>query len=248
MAKITFSGGISAASGSVGGNVFSRNASGAYLRNKGIPTNTNTVPQQLARARFGSVSQIWGGLSDAQKQSFVDQVTAYPYIDSLGQSKTYTPSQLCNVVNQRILQTNAIPLTSGDGLPAPVVQFMPPPVAFPFVEDATVEYILSGNSFRYTVGLSDAAASLPDGSILIIAATAPLSSGITRPKAPMFRNIATLGSNEPVAAVVLAENFYLNVFGQEITAASYVYFQFTVLNTDTGVYSTSVNTLVSVIP
>jgi hypothetical protein len=246
MAKIQLGGTVSAISGSIGGQTYSRNANGAYIRNKAIPTNTNTIPQQLARARFGSVSQIWGGLTDAQKQSFRDQVTNYPYKDTLGQSKFYTPSQLCNVVNQRIIQTNGIVSVLGDGLPAPLVQFMPAPVAFPFVEDITVDLSLAATGINFQVGLSDAAAQLPDGSILIVDATAPKSQGFTSPKASDYRNIFTYGSNVDVDVFTVLKTYYTNVFGNTFALNDVIYFRATVLNTDTGVYSTSVATRCSI--
>jgi len=247
MAKIIFSGGVSAASGSVGGNVFSRNANGAYMRNKGIPTNPNTIAQQNARAALAAQSQIWRSLTDVQKQSFRDQVTAYPYIDSLGQSKTYTPSQLCGAVNGRVKQANRYAVISGDGIPAPIISTMSAPFGFPFVEDAAMTFDVSSSIFTSVIGLSDAAASLPDGTILLIDATAPLSSGKTSPKNSDYRNWCALGSNEPVNSVTPNDSTYLDIFGVLPSEGNLIYVRFTTLNTDIGQYSNSIATVLQIV-
>ena len=54
-------------SGKLGGQVFSRNRSGAYIRQYVIPVNPNTVAQQNARSRFSSAAGGYHTLSDTQK-------------------------------------------------------------------------------------------------------------------------------------------------------------------------------------
>jgi len=55
MGLIKFSAIVSAASGKVGGNVFARNASGAYARSWVKPINPNTEKQQATRAQFANL-------------------------------------------------------------------------------------------------------------------------------------------------------------------------------------------------
>jgi len=53
--------------GKLGGNVFSRNKAGAYVRAKVTPVNPQTVRQQNARYRFGNMSILFQSLSTMQK-------------------------------------------------------------------------------------------------------------------------------------------------------------------------------------
>lgn len=62
-------------SGKLGGMVFSRNASGSYVRAGVKGTNPSTIAQVLARQAFGSVSTLFRGLSSIEKtawQEFAD--------------------------------------------------------------------------------------------------------------------------------------------------------------------------------
>jgi hypothetical protein len=54
-------------SGKLGGQVFSRNRAGAYIRQYVIPVNPNTIAQQNARSRFSSAAGGYHTLSDTQK-------------------------------------------------------------------------------------------------------------------------------------------------------------------------------------
>ncbi len=59
MALIKFSGIVSEARGSIGGTVFSRNRSGAYIRSRTKPTNPNTSAQQAVRAVMAFLTNRW---------------------------------------------------------------------------------------------------------------------------------------------------------------------------------------------
>lgn len=56
--------------GKLGGNVFSRNKAGQYIRSYAVPTNPNTVAQDRARARFGGASGTYHSMSAAQKAAW----------------------------------------------------------------------------------------------------------------------------------------------------------------------------------
>jgi len=53
--------------GKLGGNVFSRNKAGAYVRAKVTPVNPKTVRQQTARYRFGNMSILYQSISNTLK-------------------------------------------------------------------------------------------------------------------------------------------------------------------------------------
>lgn len=59
MALVKFGGGIVAMSGSIAGNTFARNRSGAYARARTKPVNPNTANQQRARNSIAQLSERW---------------------------------------------------------------------------------------------------------------------------------------------------------------------------------------------
>lgn len=67
MAKIKFGMFMTDARGKVGGQVFSKNRSGAYVRTKVTPVNPRTMFQQANRAILGGLSSSWSGLTEAQR-------------------------------------------------------------------------------------------------------------------------------------------------------------------------------------
>lgn len=239
---------LASASGSVAGSTYSRNASGAYIRNRSVPTNPNTLSQQAARASFGSGSGVWRSLNTVSKQTFADQVVNYPYVDKLGQSKTYTPSQLCMTVNNRVKQMVGMADIGASGFVAfPTIVTMVPPVAMIFPEDATCVFDISGNTLTLKVGLADALTELPDGYQLLVAATPPKSAGFYRPKTSDFRNIGGYGSTMADmfdgTGVDIYDN-YVNVFPAGLHDGDIAFVQVTVI-TDNGQYSSSVYTQVT---
>lgn len=240
---------LSSASGSVAGSTYSRNASGAYIRNRSTPTNPNTLAQQAARSSFGSASNVWRSLTATQKQSFADQVANYPYIDALGQSKTYTPSQLCMTVNNRVKQMVGLTDIDGGGFVAfPTITTMVPPVSIIFPEDCGVVYDISLGVMTLTVGLADALTELPDGYEMIVDATPLKSDGFYRPKNSDYRVIGGIGSlfASPFTTGVEITTPYLAAFpGSVITLGSNFYVRVTII-ADNGMYSSSAYTKVVV--
>jgi len=57
-------------SGKLGGAVYSRNKSGAYIRNYVKPTNANTKAQQSARANFAGAASGFGTLGETKRQGW----------------------------------------------------------------------------------------------------------------------------------------------------------------------------------
>lgn len=70
MARIVGGSMIGELSGKLGGNVFARNKSGAYIRQYVIPVDPNTQAQANARASFGVASSSYHSLSDTQKSQW----------------------------------------------------------------------------------------------------------------------------------------------------------------------------------
>ncbi len=72
-------------SGSLGGLVFSHNRGGAYVRNRGIPTQPNTSFQTIVKGFFSQLSTAWRAtLTAAQRSAWDGYAAATPLIDALG--------------------------------------------------------------------------------------------------------------------------------------------------------------------
>ena len=84
MARIKFGHGVADARGSVGGTVFSRNASGAYMREKVTPVNPQSSRQTAVRSRLTTLSKEWADLSEVQRSGWAALAQAYPRRDVFG--------------------------------------------------------------------------------------------------------------------------------------------------------------------
>lgn len=93
---------ISAASGSIGGTVFSRNRFGAYTRTRAIPITSTTIYAQNAKAILSAQSQAWAGLTAAQRLAWKSWAQTHPVTDNLGQSQNLTGHQAYVQINSRL--------------------------------------------------------------------------------------------------------------------------------------------------
>jgi len=91
MALIILGGGVAAASGSMGGTVFSRNRSGAYIRNRSIPLNPNSSQQQTIRNALTSLVTAWiESLTTPQRMAWDTYAANVPVTNRLGQQAFLT--------------------------------------------------------------------------------------------------------------------------------------------------------------
>lgn len=78
------------ARGKLGGQVFSKSRSGAYIATKTIPRNTQSQLQLRRRADFAQFSNEWNNLTDSQQESWKEWATAHPLVNQFGDSYTIT--------------------------------------------------------------------------------------------------------------------------------------------------------------
>jgi len=69
MALVQYGGGISAMSGSLGGNTFARNRGGNYVRTRTKPINPNTGLQQAIRSALSQLTTAWSQTLDADART-----------------------------------------------------------------------------------------------------------------------------------------------------------------------------------
>lgn len=75
---------LSSISGSVNGTTFSRNASGAYMRNKTMPVNPNTEIQVQTRAGFTNAATSWRDMTDGERSAWKTYAQNSPQQNSVG--------------------------------------------------------------------------------------------------------------------------------------------------------------------
>jgi len=225
MASIKLSAIVSAARGKVGGNVFSANKAGAFVRTYVKPTNRNTIAQQTVRNRFGTLSSSWRNETAEIRLQWNNMAVQYPYMNRLGDMATYTGQQLYNK-----LQGNINACQQGVLLDATYPAFLNRPQTpqefFPLVNGLT-NISISGQQIDMITTFVDGDQVVPNNFGLIIEATAPLSAGIESPQKGLFKVIAFCSENADFTDTALWDNLYTgyrNVFGT-VPAGSKCYIQ-----------------------
>lgn len=102
MAKIKFGMMMTDASGKLGGQVFSKNRGGSYVRTKVTPLNPQTTAQSVVRGIFASISQAWSSLTQADRDSFNGFVNDYARTDVFGDLRNPSGKALFQRLNQNL--------------------------------------------------------------------------------------------------------------------------------------------------
>lgn len=162
MAKIKFGMMMTDARGKLGGQVFSKNRSGAYIRSKVTPTNPQTTFQSIVRQQFGALSQAWSALTSDERLSWDNGVSQFSRTDVFGDIRNPTGKNLYLRLNQVLGNAG---LAGIDECPEKVEM----------VEGiATAAVInLDGGTFTFT-GINENA-----GHSIVFSATASLTQGTT---------------------------------------------------------------------
>lgn len=92
------------ARGKLGGQVFSKNRAGAYVRTKVTPVNPRTSHQQDSRFLLGSLSQQWSGLTRAQIEAWNSAVSDWARTDIFGDLRNPTGKNLFTALNKNLIQ------------------------------------------------------------------------------------------------------------------------------------------------
>jgi hypothetical protein len=95
---------LAAASGKIGGIVFSHGRGGPYIRNLSMPTNPSSADQVTVRSIFGNLSTTWATLDPDQRTSWTTYAENTPVTGTFGDPVTLTGQQMfvrCNAARQR---------------------------------------------------------------------------------------------------------------------------------------------------
>lgn len=211
---------VDSISGKIQGSVFAHNKGGAYIRGRGLVTNPQTAPQMNQRASFGGISQLWRGLTDAQRASWNQSTDDYPYQNRLGDLKTLSGFGLHQKLNLNLK------LIGEDPISVPLS-----PVALPFPTDGeastlttasiVVQGDLDGNELAEANG--------------VLFATEPMSPGVKnfKKRLRLIENAISLSGESSWSTGVDVIADYSDVFGTP-TLGSRIGFKFVTISSATG--------------
>lgn len=127
--------------GSLGGNVFSRNKGGAYVRQRVKPINPNTPKQAAVRGTFGTLQALWRSLTQAQQDEWKAATENYTAVNRVGDVIKYTPLQLFTRCNMTLLEgggTTIITIPESPGADV-VVNLKKGPHPWDVLEEAKIQ-------------------------------------------------------------------------------------------------------------
>lgn len=194
MASIRYSELVSEIRGSAGGVVFSRNANGAYVRNRVKGVGGSGPAQSAQRAVMAGLSTAWRDLTDLNRTSWVNGAPSFPYTNRLGESKQYTGQQLFMSLNMN-LKSILLPQIDVCPIPEAVVQGLGSDLIL--YDDAGTLQTLS---LTFPILL---------GAKAVFFASSPQSAGRNRFAAGGMKKIYTAG----VTGAVNLTTAYQSVFG-----------------------------------
>ena len=194
------------ARGKVGGQVFSKNRSGAYVRTKVTPSNAQTSRQSFVRSLLSSISQSWSGLTQAQRDSFDAAVNQWTSTDIFGDIKNPTGKNLYTKLNFNLGNSGLTGINS-----APIKLEMPTLNISAVENEAGILTIVGAN--------------IAGTGKLVISATAVQSQGTGFYKGK-FRQIGTIATTAIANADITA--LYTAKFGQ-VTGNENIGFEFKII-------------------
>lgn len=163
MAKIKFGMMMTDARGKLGGQVFSKNRAGAYVRTKVTPVNPRTEFQQANRFLLGFFSSAWSGLTDAQRFAWNKAVSSWEKTNIFGDNVRPTGKNLFTGLNKN----------TRNFFPASSVMVRPPVrVEIPFASMAIASYLVGAEEFNISWNTPT-----ENGAFVRFRATPPVSAG-----------------------------------------------------------------------
>lgn len=229
MAKIMFGAIATDARGKIAGVVYSKNAAGAYIRQKVSPTQSLTTRRGAVRTRITNLSKYWSAtLTPAQISAWNAFAKNNPVSDVFGRSQTLSGIQTFCRLNAQILNVGG-------------VQIDDPPGSLTISGITTIAVTATAGSpdvfsIAFTPTPLDASVRLN------VFATQPLPSGRTFTKSFMrWIQSSTAAQASPLNAAAA----YLAKFGA-MTAGTKIGVLVNVVDEDTGAATTGLYSLVTV--
>ena len=200
MAKIKFGMMMTDASGKLGGQVFSKNRGGSYVRTKVTPTNPQSTAQMSVRGIFASISSRWSSLTEEQRNSFNGFVSAYARTDIFGDLRNPSGKSLFQRLNQNLELSGQAQI---DSCTSPVE------VPFANVTDALGGVIAADFAVAYAGDLT--------GSRVVVWATPQMSQGTKFVKNQLRQLLVVAGASNSTIDIYSA---YVAKFGIPVAGAN----------------------------
>ena len=204
MAKIKWGMIVTDGRNKLGGQVFSKNRAGSYIRTKVTPVNPKTAFQMASRQLLGALSSAWSSLTNPQREAWNAAVDAWQKTDIFGDLRKPTGKNLFTGLNKNRVDIGG------------AVNNLPPEkVEIPVITSLRDEFVIGAKELRLGI------ANVPVGMALQISATPPMSQGTSFAK----NQLRVLGSLTAGAVDVLDtyimyfERFGEPALGQNIQVA-----------------------------
>lgn len=218
MARIKYSALVSDMRNKLNGSVLSKNRAGSYVRNKTTPVNPQTQYQQAVRQRLGALSTEWGGLTPAQRASWLAATPSFPYTDIFGDKKELDGKSLFVKLNSNLNSIGSATITS-----APATVGIP---VFGIINAEATEGGIGIDDFVLTMS----AAAMPAGFALAVYATPAVKPGVSFVK-NKFRFIGTATVAASVADITAIYNAR---FPGVVPAGSTIHVRVALVSTTSG--------------
>lgn len=199
----------------INGTVFSKNRYGAYARTKVTPVNPQTDAQQAARNNLSTWSQAWRGLTESERQSWIDGAANFPFTDIFGNAKILSGQALYVKLNVNLQNVGGTALTA-----------CPSPVAIPAITDLSLVADDSANTVTVTFAPTPVAADFA----LVIYATPNVTPGKSFVK-NLFRLVTSVAAAGTSPAAISAA--YIAKFGEPVEGNK-IFIKALMVSTTTG--------------
>lgn len=218
MAKIKYSALVSDMRNKLNGSVASKNRYGSYLRNKVTPVNPQTSYQQNARQLLGSLSSQYRGLTQSQRNSFINGAQNFPFTDIFGDVRYLSGQTLFVKLNTNLVNAGEATIDTAP-LPVGVPEFAATSLAATTTAGALV-----------TLELTTSETAVPAGFAMAVYATPPLSQSINFVK----NRLRFLGVVDVVAGSADLTSAFTARFGAEVAPGERITVRIALISTDTG--------------
>lgn len=178
MAKIKTTAIVADIRNKLNGSVFSKNRYGSYVRTKVTPVNPQSTAQQNVRNRLSTQAQAWRGLSESQRQAWINAAAGFPFTDIFGDTKILSGSALYVKLNNNL---------AGAGQAA--ISAPPSPVAIP----ALVLGTFTAAETAGAISLAFTDTPVPTGFSIMIDMTGNVGAGKSFVK-NLFRRVTTVAA------------------------------------------------------
>lgn len=149
------------ARGKLGGQVFSKNRAGSYVRTKVSPVNPQTSAQMASRQLLGSLSAGWNDLSASAIAAWNGAVENWKSTDIFGDIKLPTGKNLYTALNK-----------NSQGAGGSTISLPPAKMELDVLPSTTPVFDLTSSELSLPIGI------VPANHILQVWATPPVNEGV----------------------------------------------------------------------